>query len=152
MDVSFIILTWNSERYIETCLELLLRDSQESAYTAEIFVVDNGSTDNTVVLLRNLQAEHPDRIFPIFLEQNTGTTYSRNLALKRAQGQYLCIMDSDIEVTPGAIAQLIQTLKDHPHIGLAVPRLLYPNGNLQKSTDTFPTIGRKVFRYFLGPN
>ncbi len=82
------------------------------------------------------------------LERNTGTTYSRNLALKQAQGRYLCVLDCDVEVLPGAIAQLIHTLEQDRHIGLAAPRLVYPNGNLQKSTDVFPTILTKVMRYF----
>lgn len=148
IDVSFVILTWNSERYIETCLQLLLRDSEESAYAAEMFVVDNGSSDTTVALLQRFQAEHPDRIFPILLDHNTGTTYSRNLALKQTRGRYICVMDSDIEITPGAISALLNTLQTHDRVGLVVPKLLYPNGNLQKSTDMFPTISRKVYRYF----
>jgi GT2 family glycosyltransferase len=148
MDISCVILTWNSEHYIAKCLSALNADLEQHRLAYEIFVVDNGSHDQTVSILKALQAQHPDRIFPICLEHNTGTTYSRNLALKQAQARYLCVLDCDVEVSPGAIAQLIRTLEQDHHIGLVSPKLVYPNGNLQKSTDVFPTIMTKVMRYF----
>ena len=148
MDISFVLLTWNSEAYIEKCLQSVLDDLGKGDYDSEIFIVDNGSHDNTVPMLKTFQANFPERIFPIFLEKNTGTTYSRNLALKRAAGDYICVMDSDIEVSPGVSEHLIRTLNARDHAGLVAPRLVYPNGNLQKSTDLFPTVLTKFFRYF----
>lgn len=147
-ELSFVILTWNSERYIENCLHAVFNVVAARREQVEIFVVDNGSQDATVALLHALQAKHPEQLWPIFLEKNTGTTYSRNLALKQANGEYLCIMDSDVEISAGVLERLIQTLADNPQIGLAVPKLCYPNGHLQKSTDGFPTITTKLVRYF----
>jgi GT2 family glycosyltransferase len=148
MDIACVILTWNSEHYIAKCLSALIADLEQHRLAYEIFVVDNGSHDQTASILKALQAQYPDRIVPIYLERNTGTTYSRNLALKQAQGRYLCVLDCDVEVSPEAIAQLIHALEQDRHIGLAAPKLVYPNGNLQKSTDVFPTIMTKVVRYF----
>ncbi|MBC8179697.1 glycosyltransferase family 2 protein, partial [candidate division KSB1 bacterium] len=82
------------------------------------------------------------------LEKNTGTTYSRNLALKNMNGGYVCIMDSDVEVLPGSFGQLLNTLNKNDKAGIVVPRLNYPDGRLQKSTDVFPTVLNKAFRYF----
>jgi GT2 family glycosyltransferase len=147
MDISFILLTWNSERYIKKCLESLLESLSSLSYMTEIFVVENGSTDNTGSLLKIFQSNHPEQIFPIYLKKNTGTTYSRNLALKKAKGRYICIMDSDIEVSSEVFPTLLHTLRENEKIGLAAPRLVYPNGRLQKSTDVFPTIFTKFFRY-----
>ena len=89
-------------------------------------------------------AECPD----IYLNDNKGTTYSRNIALKRAKGQYISVIDSDVEISEGTIKNLIDTLKSDNKIGLIAPKLLYADGRLQKSTDKFPTIFNKVFRYF----
>lgn len=147
MDISFILLTWNSERYIKKCLESLLKSLDALSYQTEIFIVDNGSTDNTASVLKSFQANRLAQIFPIYLEKNTGTTYSRNIALKQAIGRYVCIMDSDVEVSAEVFPVLLHTLQENDKIGLAAPRLVYPNGNLQKSTDMFPTILTKVFRY-----
>lgn len=147
MDVSFVILTWNSERYIVKCLHSLLVALRDKPYRYEIFIIDNGSNDGTVSILNSFQTTSPEQFFPIYLEKNTGTTYSRNLALKQAKGQYICILDSDVEVSSETLAELSRTLEQHPQIGMVAPKLLYPNGKLQKSTDDFPTILTKARRY-----
>jgi GT2 family glycosyltransferase len=149
MDISFVLLTWNSEKYIERCLESLLADIRGRGMSYEIFIVDNGSTDNTASVLKMFQSRYPDRIKLICLNRNTGTTYSRNLALKQASGKYIVIMDSDVElIHKGTLSDLIKLLEMDEHFGLAAPRLLYPSGSLQKSTDIFPTVFTKIFRYF----
>jgi len=148
MDISFVILTWNSEKYIGKCLTSLLTDLKENRFLYEIFIIDNGSIDNTASIINSFKAKYHKHILTIFLNKNRGTTYSRNLALKKARGKYVIIMDSDIEVLRGTIAPLIDTLNKDNKTGLVVPKLLYPNGNLQKSTDVFPTIFTKLFRYF----
>jgi len=148
MDISFVLLTWNSEKYIEKCLDSLFAGLCNENFSYEIFIADNGSKDTTVSMIQSYQNQHKDRIRPIFLEKNTGTTYPRNLALKQARGRYIVIMDSDVEIHQGTITGLIKNLEMNEHIGLAAPKLFYPNGNLQKSTDNFPTVFTKIFRYF----
>ncbi len=148
MDVSCVILSWNSERYLDKCLRKLVLDLEEHRLSHEILVVDNGSRDGTVSILADWHKQYPDRILPLYLDHNTGTTYSRNLALKRIRGSYICVLDCDVEVSRGAIAQLIRTLERHGRIGLVAPKLLYPDGKLQKSTDAFPTLWMKAYRYF----
>jgi len=146
-DISFVLLTWNSEDYIEKCLNSIFKAFIVSKFSYEIFIVDNGSIDNTVKILEFFKNKYPEFIKLIFLDKNTGTTYPRNLALKKASGQYVCIMDSDVEIFPGAIDKLIKNLDRQTDIGLSVPKIVYPNGKLQKSTDVFPTITRKFYRY-----
>jgi len=148
MDISFVLLTWNSEKYIEKCLDSLFGSLFNESFSYEIFIVDNGSKDATVSVIKSYQNHYNDCIIAILLDKNTGTTYPRNLALKQARGRYIVIMDSDVELHQGTIAGLINNLEMNEHIGMAVPRLFYPNGNLQKSTDNFPTFFTKIFRYF----
>ncbi len=147
IDISFVLLTWNSERYIEKCIDSILIALKGSPFLFEIFIVDNGSRDTTIDRLNQLHEKHVEIIKVILLEKNTGTTFSRNLALKKAAGDYICIMDSDVEILPGSIDKLIGNLKEDSHIGLSVPKIIYPSGQLQKSTDRFPTIIRKFYRY-----
>lgn len=147
MDLSFIILTWNSEKYIEKCLNSLFFDLAEDHFSSEIFIVDNGSKDSTIQIIKSFKIKYPDHIIPIYLEKNCGTTYSRNLALKRTKGDYIIVMDSDVEIyQQGTIRQLLDTFHDKK-IGLVAPKLVYPDGSLQKSTDVFPTLCTKIFRY-----
>lgn len=148
MDISFVILTWNSGRYIDTCLETLMKDPSLASLAFEVFIVDNGSGDNTRDIVQGYIERYPGCIKTIYLEKNTGTTYSRNLALKRTSGRFIVIMDSDIRMQEGALKVLIQTLEEDARLGLAVPVLRYPSGNLQKSTDRFPTFLSKLMRYF----
>jgi len=148
MNISFVLLTWNSERYIEKCLDSVFADVSNSRFSFEIFITDNGSKDKTVEILNSFRKKYPDRINLIFLKKNMGTTYSRNLALKKAKGDFIIIMDSDVEVFPGTVEKLINTLGKNGKAGLTCPKLLYPKGTLQKSTDNFPTIFTKIFRYF----
>jgi len=149
MDISFVILTWNSEKYISRCLNALLKDLSQCGLTYEIFIVDNGSCDGTVDTLRSYQSTYPEQIYPIFLDRNHGTTYSRNIALKKARGNYISVIDSDVEiVSAGTIKNLIESLGNDDKIGLISPKLLYADGSLQKSTDNFPTIFNKILRYF----
>ena len=148
MDISFVILTWNSEQFINKCLDTLIVALETAQLSFEVFVVDNGSTDDSVSLINTFKERYPNSIKTIFLDSNTGTTYPRNLALKQAKGDYLCCMDSDMEVSVDVIPALIQTMKENVNAGLVVPKLLYPSGNLQKSTDVFPTAFHKIYRYF----
>ncbi|MGA1825628.1 MAG: glycosyltransferase family 2 protein [bacterium] len=148
MNLSCVILTWNSEKYINKCLSSLISELNKIDASFEIYIVDNGSRDKTTYIIDYYKKKYPQYIIPIFLDRNTGTTYSRNLALKRAEGEFIIIMDSDVEVLPGSVNRLIQSLNKNRKAAIVAPRILYPNGRLQKSTDVFPTILTKIYRYF----
>jgi len=148
VDISFVILTWNSERHIRTCVEHTLEDTTDSGLECEFFVVDNGSTDQTKTILASLEKSIPG-FRAIYLEKNCGTTYSRNFALKKASGRFICILDSDAYPTSGCVKKLKQCIENDPTVGIAVPRLIYPDGRHQKSVDRFPTLGGKLRRAFL---
>jgi GT2 family glycosyltransferase len=148
MDISFVILTWNSEKYIETCLNSIFADLKNTSLYFEIFIVDNGSKDKSVHILNSFKEKYTEIIKPIFLNKNMGTTYPRNLALKKSTGNFIVIMDSDVEITEGTTSELTAFLEKNRNAGIVAPRLNYPDGKLQKSTDTFPTVFTKIYRYF----
>lgn len=149
MDVSAVILTWNSEKYIAKCLISLLSNLSEFNFEYEIFIVDNGSKDGTNSILNKFSEDHPKRIFPIRLDKNRGTTYPRNIALKKASGKFILVIDSDVDMPEtGVIRHLLETIGGVERAGLIAPRLNYPDGRLQKSTDYFPTLWTKFLRYF----
>ena len=148
MDVSCILLTWNSEKHLKESLSALINELNESRCSFKIFIVDNGSKDKTSEILTEFKNRYPENILPIYLHKNTGTTYSRNLALKKAKGFFIVILDSDVVVTKGALRTLIEFLGHNERVGLVVPKIVYQNGGLQKSTDRFPTVFTKLTRYF----
>jgi GT2 family glycosyltransferase len=140
-------LSWNSSRHIEACLRSLAHEG--IGHSDEIWVVDNGSSDGSVELLQRLERELAPTLRVIYLQTNTGTTVSRNLALRRARGAYIAIIDSDVVIAHGTVAPMIERLKVERACGLLVPRLTYPDGRSQMSTDVFPTALRKLRRLLM---
>lgn len=132
MYLSFVILTCNSEKYISECLDSI-ESSLPRGIDSEIFVVDNGSKDKTCEILDSRKG-----IFTIKLERNYGTTYSRNLALKKATGDYIVIMDSDVVIKKIEWPSLLKAFT--PKVGLIAPRLSLEGGQCQNSVKKFPTL------------
>jgi GT2 family glycosyltransferase len=146
MDLSFVILTWNSRRYVERCIASI-RDAIGSAvFSYEVLILDNGSTDGTVELLKHISAGDPAHILCTYELTNLGTTRSRNILLKKARGSFVCIMDSDVELARGVLERLLGVLRSDATLGIVVPRIVYPSGKWQKSFDRLPTVIDKAHR------
>lgn len=145
LDLSVVILTWNSEKYIERCLDSVINDASNSNLSFEITIVDNGSSDSTKDRINSFKSKY-ENINLIELEKNYGTTVSRNLALKQSTGNFVLLLDSDTEVRGGAILELIHSLSSNPGVGIVCPRLIFPNGSIQKSFQKFPTFLVKFAR------
>lgn len=145
-DISFIILTWNSANYIDQCLASIDEIRQ---FKVKIYVIDNGSTDETRRLLKNWQAKvHRAELEVIFLSTNKGTTVSRNLGIRKAynNSQYLCILDSDTVINEKAMARLVQTLESDSKIGIVGPAMKGLDGQIQNSGRGIPTLKIKLFK------
>lgn len=147
MDVSAVVLSFNSKRYIETCVRSLTQSFADCGLQGEILVVENGSQDGSVEILKGLQAELGPRLRVIYLPENTGTTRSRNMALRQAGGKSLLILDSDAYMNATALRGMLEYQAAHPRAGMVAPKLIYPSGKFQLSVDVFPTIARKAQRY-----
>lgn len=148
MDISAVVLSFNSKRYIETCIRSLIHSYAECGLDGEILVVENGSADGSVAILGSLQADLGERLKVIYLPENTGTTRSRNMALRIASGRSVLILDSDAYMNSAALRSMLAYQRANPRVGLVAPRLTYPSGKFQLSVDVFPTVSRKLQRYF----
>jgi GT2 family glycosyltransferase len=146
MDVSAVVLSFNSKRYIQTCVESLVNSFEACGLTGEVLVVENGSHDGSVAALKVLEIEFPQALKVFYQAENTGTTRSRNLALKSARGKAVLILDSDAYMNPEALRGMLAYLHKHTQVGLVAPRLTYPDGRFQLSVDVFPTVLRKLKR------
>jgi len=144
---SVVILSYNSASPIKRCLEQLISALEPFESQNEIFIVDNGSKDGSVELIKSYENQYPEIIKPILFETNTGTTFSRNAALKKSTGEFVLVLDSDAYVEHQALLTLMQYLIDNPQVGMAVPRLTYNSGNFQLSCDVFPTLIHKLKRF-----
>ena len=84
MRISAVILSYNSAKYLEQCVHSLAAAMAASDEPDEIHVVENGSVDGSADILRALEQAFPDLLKVIYMDHNTGTTVSRNAALRRA--------------------------------------------------------------------
>lgn len=140
--IAFVIITWNSERYIEKCLKSI-KSFKEIEY--EIFIVDNGSTDETVNILNKSKNE---RIHIELLAENLGTTKSRNIAFKKISNDfsYVCVLDSDTIVNEETFKYLIEILENDRKIGIIGPELKDSKGKKQNSGRVIPTPKEKFLK------
>lgn len=147
MHISVVILSYNSGKTLQRCLDELHDALSRFGQEHEVFVVDNGSTDSSLQLISQQEQRFGGSLKPILFESNTGTTYSRNTALRKSTGRYILVLDSDAYVGHEALATLVEYLDEHPRSGIAVPRLYYGSGRFQLSTDIFPTLLHKLKRF-----
>jgi N-acetylglucosaminyl-diphospho-decaprenol L-rhamnosyltransferase len=141
-DVSVVIVAYESRQLLGRCLAALAADTGRTAST-EVIVVDQASSDGTVAWLA---AEHPVvRVVP--LAENVGFGAGNNRGAELASGSWLLLLNSDAFVRPGAIDELVRLAAARPAIGVAGPRLLWPDGRLQRSCRRFPTVFRLATEY-----
>ena len=145
MDLSVIILNWNSKEFIDECLQSVSR-TIPSNIRKEIIVVDNGSKDDSVLHIRKEYAN----VVLIENNINRGVAPARNQGLMIARGKYILILDVDTIVHDHAIEILIQTMENDDKVGLCGPKLVGSNGNIQYSCREFPTILSKAYRQLPG--
>lgn len=151
--IGYVILTWNSEKYISGCLHSIFEMTPKN-YRHVVVVVDNGSTDGTRDLLDAEEKRYLEsslHLETIRLNKNEGTTRSRNLGLTRLLAiepavDWICILDSDTEVNGPAITTMIKALKNKPHIGIIGPRLHNAAGVYQVSGKNFSTLTGKLLK------
>jgi glycosyltransferase involved in cell wall biosynthesis len=108
--VSVFMPVYNSEQYIAEALESILNQTYKNL---EIILVDDGSTDKSVEIIKNYNDK---RIKLIQNEKNMGIPYTRNVGLNNATGKYMAIMDSDDISLPNRIEKQVQYLEVHPDI------------------------------------
>jgi GT2 family glycosyltransferase len=99
-------------------------------------VADNGSTDDSLALLRAMVAAAPStpaRLHIHELHANLGFARANNLAIAATTAPFVLLLNPDTEVKSGALDILLGLLADQPSLGACAPRLLNPDGSLQPS-------------------
>ena len=110
------MLCVNRLELTRTCIESILRNTTD----CELRILDNGSTDETPAYLNALVKHHPN-VFAIREERNIGFIKGHNTLVAAALGQYVCVLNNDVEVGPGWDEALIAPLEQDPWIGATGP-------------------------------
>ena len=137
VDCAIIIVTYNSAQYIGSLLDSL--SDAAPGVTVRVVVVDNGSTDDTVKLVR----QRPE-ILCVDTGLNLG--YAGGINVGRTcvgDCRAIAVLNPDLVVEPDAICALLAALAD-PAVGVVVPRLLDPDGTPYPSLRREPTLTRAV--------
>ena len=137
--ISAIVVSYNTRAMTLDCLRDLYADLGDTP--AEVFVVDNASTDGSAGTIR----EQFPRTIVIDNTTNAGFGAANNQAIRRATGTYLLLLNSDAMVKAGAIGALVEQMRSDGRIAVVGPRLLNADGSLQASCYKFPGPARSIF-------
>ncbi len=128
--IAVVVPNWNGQDFLDQCLEGLKNQTIEHT----VFVVDNGSLDNSKEIIENSQA------IGIYLDKNYGFAGGVNRGIERAIGdgfEYVMLHNNDAKPAPGALEILLKTAEADDRIGIATCKLLTYNGKKLDSTGDF---------------
>lgn len=139
VDVSINFLNYNTRDFLERALSSTIKNTHMVSY--ELIVVDNDSRDDSVGMVK---AQFPHAVL-IANPRNLGVAAARNKSLSISQGRYILVLDSDTEVTDGAVDLLYHFMEAHQDAGAAGCRIVFGDGSLQHSANrTFPSLWQFV--------
>jgi GT2 family glycosyltransferase len=134
-DLSVIILSYNTRDLTLACLSSFLNEP-DPAIQIETIVVDNCSTDNSV---NDIRSQFP-YVRIIVNTENLGFARGNNVGFAAATGRYLFALNSDTEVAPGALRELVVFMDSNPTAGACSPMLVNSDGSLQPTGRPLPTV------------
>ena len=133
MDISIIIVNWNTERLLIDCIRSIYETVENISY--EIWVVDNASTDSSVAAVKQ---NYPD-VKIIQNSKNLGFAAANNFALEEMLGRYALLLNTDSILTSGAVEDLFNFMEKNQNAGMACGQLLNLDGSKQNSIASFPS-------------
>jgi GT2 family glycosyltransferase len=131
--VSVLVVNWNTRALTTACLDSM-GEQQDRGLSFETIVVDNGSVDGS----REALDGRTDITF-IANSGNLGYAAAVNQAFARSSGALVLLLNSDVELPPGALARLVAFLNEHPAAAGVAPLYLNPDGTPQPFHFRFPS-------------
>lgn len=135
MDLSIIIVNWNSKEYLQTCIASIITRTSDVTY--EVVVIDSGSFDGVDEMLRQC---YPQVRF-IQSDRNVGFAQANNIAFTASSGRNVLFLNPDTELEGSAIDNLVHGLDSQQDAGVVGAKLLNSDRSVQTSCiQAFPTI------------
>jgi GT2 family glycosyltransferase len=140
-DLSVVIVTYNVRELLAACLASLY--ANHGPLAVEVCVVDNASQDGSAAMVRE---RFPD-VTVLAHGENRGYAHANNLALARARGRHVLLLNPDTVLPPDGLRQLVRALDDDPTLGAVGPKLIRPDGSLDLACRrSFPTPEIALYR------
>lgn len=132
MDLSAVVVTWNSRDHILECLRSL--DRARGALAMDTYVVDNASADDTVALV----AREATGTRVVQTGGNLGYAKAVNRGIAASDGEFVLVLNPDCVVEPAALEGLVAWMRAHPACAIAGPRIRNTDGSVEYSARSFP--------------
>ncbi len=150
MDLSIIIVNFNTKKLILDCIKSILFFPPRVGY--EIVVIDNASSDDSVNALEKFKTSKRlgAKLRIIKNEENLGFAKANNVGIKSAHGRYVLLLNSDTKVKKNSVDNLYNFASTKSFAGVVGPKLLNGDGSVQSSIYHFPTAVRAIREFWLG--
>lgn len=145
--VQIMIVSYNTASLLAGCLaSIAAHQPPAEAVKLSLAVLDNGSSDGSADLVR----ERFPAVRLVQSTENLGFAAANNRLAAEATADYLMLLNSDTRFTEDIITPLVAVLASDPAVRLVAPRLVYPDGRVQLSSERFPTLGFELARQLRG--
>ncbi len=134
MDLSIIIVSYNTREHLQSCLRSILETSEGFSY--EIVVIDNNSRDGSA----DLVGQEFRSVRLIRNSTNNGFAAANNQGFAIATGEYLLLLNPDTIVRRDSLRNTLDFMKRHPEASIVGCRLLNEDGTIQRSCRSFPSV------------
>jgi hypothetical protein len=134
MDLSVIIVSWNTKKLLDDCIKSIFKYTKELNF--EVIVIDNGSTDGSPQMIKAKFA----KVILIKNKDNLGFTKANNQGIKAAKGDYIVLLNSDAYLIENAFKTLLEAAKSKNSKAVLAPLLLNENRTIQQSVGFFPNL------------
>lgn len=144
-DLSIVILNYNTAGLTRRCLQTVFA-ANFGKYSIEVIVCDNGSTDESVAMIKK---EFPEVIL-IENKKNLGFAAGNNPGITRAKGHYILLLNTDTEIPKNTFRVMLEFMDKKPEVGASTCKLILPNGSMDPACHRgFPTPW-VAFTYLVG--
>ncbi|KPK38815.1 MAG: hypothetical protein AMJ78_09425 [Omnitrophica WOR_2 bacterium SM23_29] len=143
MDLSIVIVNWNTKDYLQKCINSIYENTKGISF--EIIVVDNASSDGSIETVKS--------IFPsvklIENSENLGFNAANNQGIKISSARYILLLNPDTIVLSTALSEMVRFMDGNEDAGALGCKILNPDGTLHLYFRKHPTLGKEVIRLIL---
>lgn len=133
--VSVIIVTYNGKNLLQECFSHLGKSSYKNA---EVIVVDNASTDDTLTFLKDRKL-FGKKVIVVRNKKNEGFAAGNNRGVEKAKGDFLLLLNNDALVTPDTVEILAETLENNSSVAVVQPKIIFSETKKLQSGSAFLT-------------
>lgn len=143
MDLSILIVNWNTKYYLKQCLDSIFRSVD--GITFEVIVVDNNSSDGSAEMV-NLEFK---QVTLVKNSTNFGFNKANNQAILLAKGTFVLILNPDTIVMENALSRMVRFMRDNQDSAALGCRILNQDGSIHKYFRKIPVLGKEILRLIL---